>query len=237
MKEVESLKYLGDSLSATCEESVHKTVLKRIGIAKKAVYEVRAVVEDKRANQVGGFNVALEIWDAAIVPMLLNNCESWQNISKKTLKILDDLFNLFYRSLFRIGSGCPKANLYWQCGTYTVDNIILKKKLMFIFHLANLPPHSLAFEVFSVQERRGLCGLLTENEEHLSKLAFNSSRHMNKWQFKKLVREYTYKRQSEMLLNKIKNYKTLNYEQCSKEEFKRKQYFFDMNLCQIRVSK
>ena len=29
---------------------------------------------------------------------------------------------MFYSSLFRIGSGCPKANLYWQCGTLTVDN-------------------------------------------------------------------------------------------------------------------
>ena len=234
MKEVVCLKYLGDSLCSTVEESIHQTVIKRIGIAKKAVFEVRAVIEDKRSNKIGGFNVALEIWDAAIVPMLLNNCESWLSIPKKTLKVLDDLFNIFYRSLFRIGSGCPKANLYWQCGTLTVDNIILQKKLLFLFHLANLPRDSLAYEVFSIQETQGLFSLLTENEEHLSKLQFHASRQMSKWHFKKLVRDYIHKRQRETLLNTIKSYKKISYEQYLKEDFKRKQYFFELDLNQIR---
>ena len=83
MKEVKTLKYLGDNLCSTIEESIHQTVLKRIGIAKKSISEIRAVIEDKRAKHIGGFNVALEIWDAAIVPMLLNNAETWISINKK----------------------------------------------------------------------------------------------------------------------------------------------------------
>ena len=150
------------------------------------------------------------------------------------MKILDDLFNLFYRSLFRIGNGCPKTNLYWQCASLTVDNIILQKKLLFIYHLANLPQDSLAYEVFSIQETQGLFGLLTENEEHLAKLSFDSSRQMSKWQFKKLVREYIQKQQREILLNNMKSSKKINFEHCSQEKFERKQYFYEMNVNQIR---
>ena len=234
MQEVKSLKYFGDKLCSTPEESVHQTVLGRIGIAKRAIFEIRAVIEDKRAKQVGGFNIALEIWDAAIIPMLLNNAESWTSISKRTHKVLDDLFNLFYRTMFRIGYGCPKVNFYWQCATLTVDSYILQKKLLFIFHLANLPRNSLAFEVFTIQETESLGGLLSENEEHLEKLNFSSTRNMNKWQFRKLVKNYIVQRQKESLLQSMKSYKKISYDKCSMEEFERKSYFYEMNLNQIR---
>ena len=50
MKEVSSLRYLGDFLCATLEESVHQTVLHRVGIAKKSIFDRRSIIEDKRAE-------------------------------------------------------------------------------------------------------------------------------------------------------------------------------------------
>ena len=37
-----------------------------------------------------------------------------------------------------------------------------------------------------------------------------------------------------MLLEQIKQYKKVSYEECSKEEFKRKPYFYTLNLNEIR---
>ena len=61
MKEVKNLKYLGDVICSSPEESIHQTLIKRIGIAKKAIFEIRAVIEDRRSHQIGGFNLALDI--------------------------------------------------------------------------------------------------------------------------------------------------------------------------------
>ena len=84
MNELTSVRYLGDFLCATLEESVHKTVLHRIGIAKKSIFDIRSTIEDKRAECLGGFNLALDIWTAAVESMLWNNAETWTPVQKKT---------------------------------------------------------------------------------------------------------------------------------------------------------
>ena len=48
MKEVKVVKYLGDYLCQDLEESVHQTVVKRLGLAKHAAYELRTIIEDTR---------------------------------------------------------------------------------------------------------------------------------------------------------------------------------------------
>ena len=86
--------------------------MKRIPIAKQAIHEIRMIVEDARADKIGGINVAFTIWEASVLPMLLYNGESW-NPREKTMKILRGVFNEFFRSIFRISSGCPQVAYYW----------------------------------------------------------------------------------------------------------------------------
>ena len=234
MQEVNTVKYLGEYLCPSLEESVHQTIVKRIGIAKKSIFEIRTVVEDRRANQVGGFNLALDIWVGSIEPMLFYNSEMFVCMQSRTLKALDELYILLYRSLFRCSTGTPKVNYFWQLGTLTPANIILKRKLMFLFHLYNLPSQSLAREALEIMEHHQLPGLLSENSEHLEKLNFNINRYMSKYRFRKLVDDYIQMKCRKELLESMKNYKKICYDECVKEEFKRKQYFFTMNLSDIR---
>ena len=91
MKEVKVLWYLGDSISYNLEESVYQTVSRRVAVARLSVYEIRAVIEDTRSEKLGSLGVAFDIWEAAIVPMLTQNSESWVGMSKKTLKFPYDL--------------------------------------------------------------------------------------------------------------------------------------------------
>merc|ERR1711954_195883 len=87
MTESEEIKYLGEIITNSLEESIHKTVMKHIGIAKQAVYEIRAVIEDKRSRTIGGMNLAFEIFNAPVVSMLIHNSETWCSIPKKTHKV------------------------------------------------------------------------------------------------------------------------------------------------------
>ena len=49
-------------------------------------------------------------------------------------------------------------------------NIILQKKLMFIFHIANIPEQSLAREVFELQDRNELPCLVLQRTSNCIKL-------------------------------------------------------------------
>ena len=57
---------------------------------------------------------------------------------------------------------------------------------------------------------------------------------MSKWSWRRLVKDYVRNKCRNELLEAMKTYKKLEYEQCSKEELKRKKYFFDLNLERIR---
>ena len=99
MKETEELIYLGDYLLSNLEDSVHVTVLKRINVVKQTILDIRTVIEDTRAEKLGSINVAFNIWDQAILGMLTHNAETWVGISKKTLKVLDNLFHTFNQKI------------------------------------------------------------------------------------------------------------------------------------------
>ena len=85
MKTTTNEKYLGDIISSDgLAESVDATVLKRKGNAVTRILETKAVIEDCRANAIGGLVVGIKIWGLAIIPQLLNNSETWTNIENKT---------------------------------------------------------------------------------------------------------------------------------------------------------
>ena len=81
-------KYLGDVISESgLSESVQCTVNKRIGTVSRAIYEIRSVLNNCRAHLVGGLVSGFEMWEIAVIPMLLYNSETWMEISKKTIDI------------------------------------------------------------------------------------------------------------------------------------------------------
>ena len=96
MKQVKALKYLGDFLTNDLSDSVHQTVIKRIAIATISIYEIRGIVEDRRAMCLGGINVGLNIFISSIIPMVFFNSETWTCIAKKTSKSLLEFFCPFY---------------------------------------------------------------------------------------------------------------------------------------------
>ena len=138
MTEVKVLKYLGEQISFNLEDSVHQTVLKRVSMAQHVLLEISTVVDDTRSEVMGSLNVAFSIWETALLPMLLFNCESWVSTGKKTIKILDDFFHIFCKTILRVSSGCPIPSFYWQSGSTKISNLILQMKLNFVHHLANL---------------------------------------------------------------------------------------------------
>ena len=234
MIEVKVIKFLGDYISFELQDSVYKTVLKRMGLARQAMYEIRAVVEDTRASHLGGINVALSLWEGAVVPMLLYNADTWGIISNKTWKLLNSVFNDFYRCLFRIGSGCPIVGFYWHCGDLFVENRILQMKLNFLYHLENLEDGALAKEIYKIEVKKAV-GIVEELKDHLAKMNVESTRGYTKWKWKILVKKYVNQKNREEIIQKAKGYKKVSHEKYSTEQFERKEYFYKLNLESVRT--
>ena len=107
MKEKVSDKYLGDYIhSEGTMASVLCTVKNRFGRISLNIIESRAIIDDCRVNSVGGLLAGLDLWELAILPSLLNNCQTWVNISEDSLKLLEDLQNLMYRTILDVPRTC-----------------------------------------------------------------------------------------------------------------------------------
>ena len=171
MKEKVSDKYLGDYIhSAGVSASVDCTISNRYGRIIAGIIETRAIIDDCRVNTVGGLQAGLDYWEIAYLPSLLNNCQTWTNISEETMTKLENIQNMMFRVLLNVPQTCPKPALCWEMGSLQMKFRIISKKLNFLWHLKNLEDSSLANEIFCAQRDADMPGLVKECYELMDNL-------------------------------------------------------------------
>ena len=108
MKEKPSEKYLGDLIHEKgLKESVAATIKSREGRINAAILEVRSIIDDFRVQTIGGTLAGLEIWELALIPSILNNCETWVEIDQTSINILEGFQNKMFRSLLSTPQSTP----------------------------------------------------------------------------------------------------------------------------------
>lgn len=183
-------------------------------------------MEDFRLQKVGGLLGGFDLWEMAIIPSLLNNAETWVEISETSLQKLEELQNMFLRKLLRTKRTTPKAALTFETGLLTMKARVATKKLLFVNDLKNMDSDSLAHQVFTEQVRFGFPGLAKEVEQLCQEwelpniLKVNVRR--NEW--KKLVKEKTLEKQSEELDKELEQ-KYSKLQDIRHEGFGLKEYF------------
>ena len=108
-------------------------------------------------------------------------------------------------------------------------------KLIFLWHLENLSPKSLAGEVLALQKNLGLPGLHRECQELLSELGLGPIKSYTKAQWKREVSRLLEEKNRMMILQQTKSYKKLSFQQLSKEEYEIKPYIGNLPLNKIRT--
>ena len=236
MKQEDKAKYLGDWLSSFgLADSVSATVMKRKGLAVHSIHEIRAVVDDCRSLVCGGLEAGLDIWEMAVLPMLLYNSSCWMEISPQTIQDLEGIQRQFYRCLFAVGSGCPIPCLYWETGGMMMHLRILQSKLLFLHHLVTLPDESLAKEVYVVQQRLALPGLVHECQEFLVKFGITTVVKYTKKQWKTLVKTKILQMNKDAIIEQSLPYKKINFKNCADEKFERRDYIKTLNISDARL--
>ena len=113
-----------------------------------------------------------------------------------------------------------------------IDFRILRKKLMFLHHLINLPETSLAREVLILQIKNGI---YNECKHFFSKFNLSDLSLYSKSQFKRIinarVKEFNKLKLIEMVRNK--QYKKIDIENYASDDFEIKNYLCDLDLSDV----
>ena len=147
---------------------------------------------------------------------LLNNYDTWTGLTYTAIDELDTLQNLFYRVILQVPTGCPTPMLYWDLGGTLMSNRIWKSKLLLLHHIATLEISSLAYQVYSAQDRLGLPGLVQDCKELLTRFGVTSISKYSKSQWKSLVNKKMKSKNTSALLDKMAT-KRLTISKCLKK--------------------
>ena len=165
-KEVESDKWLGQIISANgLADSVVKTIENREAKIKGACLEIVDIIQDWRAQVVGGIDSALQMWEACCIPSLLTGAGTWVNITPAAERRLEALQHWFLRLVLRVGPGCPTPSLRWETGVLSMRMRVWVEKLMMVQHLRNLDTSALARNIYDEQKEKNWPGLVKETKQ------------------------------------------------------------------------
>ena len=101
---------------------------------------------------------ALDFWKLSVLPMLLNNTGTWTEISDDSIELLEELQNMFVRSLMHLPVSTPKPVLTFDTGLLSMRHRIMASKLNLAFYLRFCSDGHLASQVYSEQIRRASLG-------------------------------------------------------------------------------
>ena len=121
--------------------------------------------------------------------------------------------------------------------TLLMEFRVLKKKLMFLHHLVNLPEPSLAKEVLTLQVDNDLPGIFKECKGFLNKFNIGDLSLYTKNQFKRIVNESINNLNRQRLIDqvKVKQYKKISLTNFENEKFEVKSYLTNLNVSDARL--
>ena len=194
-------------------------------------------MEDCRAMVTGGIITGLEIWEMAVTPYILNNSETWNSLPKTALDLLEDLQFQFLRNILATPRTCPTPSLLWETGTMSMENKIIKKKLLFFHHLHHLSEDSLAWQICQTQSKLALPGLVQECESLIDSLELPSVGECSQLKWKNEVNKKLLTKNRNDLLEQMekKNYRKIDVDELRQENFEMKKYMCQLTMHSART--
>ena len=228
-------KWLGQQLSTGgLADSVAATVEKREAKIKGAALEIANIVNDWRAEASGGMHTALLLWEACLIPSLLQGASTWVEVSSKTVKKLNSLQQWFLRLILQVGPGTPVAALGWETGVLDMKLRIYQEKLALISHIKSMDEKSLASQIYREQLEKGWPGLAKEAKEICEELEIEdiNTSTLTKSEFKRLTKG-AIKTKNEAILKEMAQEKS-KCKNIMKEDYGRKEYMNEMKIEDVR---
>ena len=230
----ETEKYLGDYFH---KQSVIETVKRRYRKAIEAIGDIKSIIEDIRAEKIGAIMTGLEIFNLSVIPYILYNSETWDQIPKEAMKLLEKVQMTFLRTLLKTPISTPKASLLWETGCLSINAMIVIRKLNFYFHIKTLHKDTLARQIADIQVNNNFPGFMKEINKIIREydLVDTEVEDHTKNSWKKIVSEQVFSHEKYELLLKLRKYRKINHKERVHEELEIRSYMKNMNLQKARM--
>ena len=209
-------------------ESINQTINKRYWRATSAILEIKSVIEDYRSQHIGGLIIGIDIWELAVIPMILNNAGTWDDVSLESSKKLNNLQNTLLRYLLKTPRTTPLPALNWDFGVLLMDYRISFKKLCLAKHILSFGEDVLAKQIFQTQIKFEFPGLAKEIKMLIQELNLpnildiETNKKWSKLMWKKKVKLALKEKCKSELKIKIDKLDKLKKMKCIKKTFKLK---------------
>ena len=236
LKEKESEKYLGEIFhTGGLGRSALETIKSRAGKIKAVSYEIKAIIEDYRAEVVGGALCGIELWQMCALPSLLSSSSTWMEITPEAIELAEQLQLDFLRLLFRVPKSCARAALRSESGVLGIKYQVIKEKLLLLFHIRNLEDTALAKQIYIQQLKFDWEGPVKEGRQMCLELGIPDVNSINatKQEFKVMVKEACRLMDEKDLKANILQKDKLDI--LKQEDCTRKQYIEKMTLSDTRI--
>ena len=97
------------------------------------------------------FEVALILRNSLLVSSMLCNSESWYNITKAELDLLETVDVKFLRSVLRAPTSTPTEMLYLELGCVPLRQLIRKRRISFLHYIMNEEENSMMYRFLMTQ--------------------------------------------------------------------------------------
>ena len=189
MQKTSCIVYLGDSIvtSGSCEETLRARELKAIGFISQITSILKSV-----SLGMFFFQTALILRESIFINGILTNVESWNFISEKGYKILEDSDVRLFSEIF--GSKSNRVLFYIETGKIPIRFTIAKRRLMYLWHLLSRKESELISKVYHIQKLKQTSKdwyqmICQEKQKYAIHLSDREIQEMSKTKYKKLVNE------------------------------------------------
>ena len=188
--------------SAGLADSVLQTVISREGKVRGACLEIALIVNDWRAQNIGGMETALMLWETCCIPSMMHGAGTWVEMNKATEKRLNSLQVWFVRLILQVGQGSALSGLFWDTALLDFGLRIWIEKAMLIMHLRSLDESTLARSTYIEQKEKNWPGLVQETKTICQELKIEdvNETKLNKNSFRSLLVKACHAKNEERIL-------------------------------------
>ena len=197
---VDSMKYLGDIIQNTgkIDELIKERKNHIAGITAELVTIMAQI------NSPQEIHDTIRYVRGIIIPKLLANSETWNNISNKNIEDLETTQSKAIKRLLRIPYTTPSKGLLNELGLLSIENEIIKKKIIYLHHILtgkNQILLNVLMEQLKIPGNTWIENCFQEMKKIEITTDLDEIRSMSKYKIKKIVKKKMWEKQKKELIN------------------------------------
>ena len=190
MENSEEEKYLGDVV--TKDGKNLKNIQARVNKGRGIVKRILDILEGIPFGKLY-FQVAIILRNSLLVSSMLCNSETWFNLTKAELELLETVDVILLRTILGASKGVPKEMIYLELGILPMREIIRQRRLNFLHYILTQDKETILYKVFEAQDKNKnkkdwITSVINDLVEMELNVTFASIQKMGKQQWRNMIR-------------------------------------------------